>query len=165
MVMRVSKCALLFAAGLFYLLVVFNNLTDYDSNYQFVHHVLMMDSTFPGNSGMWRAINGTWMHHALYDSIIGWEMVTTGLAVWGAVRMAAKVRAPAAEFNRAKGVGIAALTLSLLMWLVAFLSVGAEWFLMWQSKRWNGQEAAGRMFNVLGLLLIYVAMTDREGQG
>jgi predicted small integral membrane protein len=35
-----------------------------------------------------------------------------------------------------------ALTLSLLMWLMAFLSVGAEWFLMWQSKDWNGQEAA-----------------------
>src|SRR5258708_27042397 len=106
MVMRVSKCALLFAAGLFYLLVVFNNLTDYDSNYQFVHHVLMMDSTFPGNSGMWRAVKRTWMHHALYDSIIGGERVTTRVAVWGAGRMAAQVRAPAAEFKRAQGVGI-----------------------------------------------------------
>jgi hypothetical protein len=30
---------------------------------------------------------------------------------------------------------------------------------------WNGQEAAGRMFNVIGLLLIYIAMTDNEGLG
>jgi predicted small integral membrane protein len=164
MVVRASKCALLLAVGLFYLLVVFNNLTDYDSNYQFVHHVLMMDSTFPQNAGMWRAINSTWVHHAFYDSIILWEAVTTVLALWGAAKMAARLKATAAEFNLSKRFGIAALTLSLLMWLVAFLSVGAEWFLMWQSKAWNGQEAAGRMFNVIGLLLIYVAMPEFEWQ-
>lgn len=56
MTVRLSKCLLLFAIGLFYLLVVFNNTTDYNSNYQFAHHVLMMDLTFPGNSGMWRAM-------------------------------------------------------------------------------------------------------------
>jgi predicted small integral membrane protein len=164
MVIRASKCALLFAVGLFYLLVVFNNTTDYASNYQFVHHVLMMDSTFPGNLGMHRAINSPWIHHAFYDSIILWEAVTTILALWGATRMALALRAPVADFNLAKRMGIAALTLSLLMWLVAFLSIGAEWFLMWQSKTWNGQEAAGRMFNVIGLLLIYIAMPDRPDQ-
>jgi predicted small integral membrane protein len=160
MVVRASKCALLFAVGLFYLLVVFNNLTDYGSNYQFVHHVLMMDSTFPGNSGMWRAINSTWVHHAFYDSIIAWEMVTTVLALWGAARMAGSLRGPAAEFNVAKRLGVAALTLSLLMWLVAFLSVGAEWFLMWQSKTWNGQDAAFRMFTVIGITLLFVIQPE-----
>jgi predicted small integral membrane protein len=164
MVIRASKCALLAAIGLFYLLVVFNNTTDYDSNYQFVHHVLMMDSTFPGNSGMWRAINPSWVHHAFYDSIIAWEAVTMAMAFWGSLRMARLLRASAAEFNLAKRVGIAALTLSLLMWLLAFLTVGAEWFLMWQSRTWNGQEAAGRMFTVVGLVLIYVAMPDSDGQ-
>ena len=79
-------------------------------------------------------------------------------------RLLGKLWAPAVEFNMAKRLGIAALTLSLLMWLVAFLTVGAEWFLMWQSKAWNGQEAAGRMFNVIGLLLIYVALPDTEEQ-
>lgn len=34
MVLRTSKCVLLFAVALFHLLVVFNNLTDYNSNYQ-----------------------------------------------------------------------------------------------------------------------------------
>jgi predicted small integral membrane protein len=164
MVIRASKSALLFAVGLFYLLVVLNNTTDYASNYEFVHHVLMMDSTFPGNSGMWRAINSTFIHHAFYDSIIAWEMLTTVLAFWGAIRMAQTLRSPVADFNLAKRMGIAALTLSLLMWLVAFLTVGAEWFLMWQSKAWNGQEAAGRMFNVIGLLLIYISLPDRAEQ-
>ena len=68
------------------------------------------------------------------------------------------------EFNLAKRVAIGAMTLSLLMWFVAFLTVGAEWFLMWQSKTWNGQEAAFRMFTVVGILLIFVAMPDVEEQ-
>lgn len=56
MITRLTKLLLLACIGLFYTLVVFNNLTDFDSNYQFVRHVLMMDSTFAGNQGMWRAL-------------------------------------------------------------------------------------------------------------
>ena len=50
MVTRTTKILLLAGLGLFYALVVFNNLTDFDSNYQFVRHVLSMDTTFPGKS-------------------------------------------------------------------------------------------------------------------
>ena len=59
-------------------------------------------------------------------------------------------------------VAIAGLTVSLLQWLVAFLSVGAEWFLMWQSKTWNGQEAAFRNFAVIGIVLLLVAQPDGD---
>ena len=55
MSVRIAKIALVFGVAIFYTFVVFNNMTDYGSNYQFVRHVLMMDSTFPGNHGMWRA--------------------------------------------------------------------------------------------------------------
>jgi predicted small integral membrane protein len=60
MISRLSKTLLVAASAFYYTLVVFNNLTDYNSNYQFVHHVLLMDSTFPGNRGMWRAIQPPW---------------------------------------------------------------------------------------------------------
>ena len=86
------------------------------------------------------------------------------LCWWGGLRLAKSVRATAAEFHRAKSVAIAALTLSLLMWLVAFLSVGGEWFLMWQSKAWNGQDAAFRMFTVVGIVLLLLAQPDSEAQ-
>jgi len=49
----------------------------------------------------------------------------------------------------------------MLQWLVAFLTVGGEWFLMWQSK-WNGQEAASRMFLVMGVILLFVNSPDEE---
>jgi predicted small integral membrane protein len=35
---------------------------------------------------------------------------------------------------------------------------------MWQSKSWNGQEAAGRMFTAIGILLIYLTMPEAEAQ-
>ena len=73
--------------------------------------------------------------------------------------------APVAAFERAKRVAISALGLALLMWLVAFLSVGGEWFLMWQSKTWNGEPAAFRMFTVIGIVLVLLAQPEPHPQG
>jgi predicted small integral membrane protein len=164
MITRSAKLMLLAGIALFYTLVVFNNLTDFDSNYQFVRHVLSMDSTFPGNHGMWRALPSPAFHMAFYISIIAWEASTMILMWWGAVRLLQAIRLPTAAFNRAKGAAVMALTLSMLMWLVAFLSVGAEWFLMWQSHTWNGQEPAFRMFAVVGLVLLILMQPESEGQ-
>jgi predicted small integral membrane protein len=162
--LRTAKVLLVFAVALFYSLVVFNNVTDYDSNYQFVRHVMMMDSTFPGNHGMWRAINSPALHTAFYLAIITWEAVTMALCWWGGVRLVKALRGSSAAFNGAKGIAIVGLTVSLLQWLTAFLGVGAEWFLMWQSKTWNGQEAAFRNFAVIGIVLLLVAQPDADGQ-
>jgi predicted small integral membrane protein len=73
-------------------------------------------------------------------------------------------RESAALFQRSKGISIAAMALSLLMWLIAFLAVGGEWFLMWQSRMWNGQDAAFRMFTVIGIILLLVAQPDAVDQ-
>jgi predicted small integral membrane protein len=164
MTLRVAKTSLVFAVALFYSFVVFNNLTDYNSNYQFTRHVLMMDSTFPGNHGMWRAMNSPTVHTIFYLSIIAWEFVTMILCWWGGLRLSRALRATPAAFHLAKRIAVAALTLSLLMWLVAFLSIGAEWFLMWQSKTWSGHDAAFRMFTVVGITLVFLALPDAEQQ-
>jgi predicted small integral membrane protein len=159
---RVVKVLLLAAMGFFFTLVVFNNTTDFDSNYQFVRHVLMMDSTFPGNSGMWRAINARWVHIAFYVSIILWEFLNMVLCFWGAIALFRNLRAPAATFTRAKSIGTYALASGMLQWFIAFLCVGAEWFLMWQSKIWNGQEAAFRMFAIEGIVLTILLLPEHE---
>jgi predicted small integral membrane protein len=164
MITRAAKLLLLAGIAIFYTLVVFNNVTDFNSNYQFVRHVLMMDSTFPGNHGMWRALPSPTFHIAFYISIIAWETTTMILIWWGVVRLVGALRRSAAAFNAAKRLPVMALTLSLLMWLIAFLSVGAEWFLMWQSHTWNGQEAAFRMFAVVGLVLLILLQPESEGQ-
>ena len=164
MTLRIAKVVLVAAVALFYTLVVFNNTTDYGTNYQFVHHVLLMDTTFPGNHGMWRAIHSPAIPLLFFVSIVCWETLT-GVLLWvGGFRLISNLRTNAATFNRAKKLGVVALTLSLLMWLGAFMSVGNEWFLMWQSKQWSGEVAAQHMFAVVGLLLLYLVMPDVEGQ-
>jgi predicted small integral membrane protein len=65
MTLRTAKVLLAFGVALFYLFVVPNNTTDRDSNYQFVRRV-MIDSTFPGNRGMWRATNAPAAHRVLF---------------------------------------------------------------------------------------------------
>jgi predicted small integral membrane protein len=164
MVTRISKIALLASLALFYTLVVFTNLTDFDTNYEFVRHVLSMDTIFPGSRTLYRALTLPSIHMAFYVSIICWEAVT-GLSLWwGIARLVRALRLPAAEFNAAKRVPMIALTLSLLMWLVAFLTVGGEWFLMWQSPTWNGQEAAFRNFTMVGLIYLIFLHTDTDHQ-
>jgi len=160
MILRIAKLSLVAAVALFHFLVVFNNLTDFDSNYEFVRHVLMMDTTLPGNHGMWRALTSPGLHLAFYLGIIAWELVTAVLLGWGGLRLLRALRRPAAEFNAAKSVAIGALLLSLLLWLVAFLTIGGEWFLMWQSHIWNGQDAAFRNFAVEGLVLLILMQPD-----
>jgi predicted small integral membrane protein len=151
---RLSKTLLVAASAFYYTLVVFNNLTDYNSNYQFVHHVLLMDSTSPGNHRMWRAIQPLWIHTAFYGCIMSWEVVST-LLIWaGTVRLLRAIRKTATVFQSAKRLAIAGLTVGMLMWFAAFLTIGGEWFLMWQSQTWNGQDAAFRMFLVEGIVLL-----------
>jgi predicted small integral membrane protein len=156
MTLRIAKATLVFAIALYSTLIVLNNITDYASNFQFVRRVLMMDSTFPNNDAMWRAINSPATHTLFYITIIIWESLTMILCWWGGVKLVRNLKAPAASFSQSKSVAIAGLTLSMLIWLVAFLTIGGEWFLMWQSKTWNGQEAAFRMFTIVGIVLIFL---------
>ncbi len=162
MILRGAKTSLVLAVAFYYTLVVLNNTTDYASNHQFIRHVLMMDSTFPNNSAMWRAINSPSIHTLFYVTIIAWESFTMILCWWGGIKLARNIKAPAATFQQTKNIAITGLTLSMLMWFVAFLTIGAEWFLMWQSQTWNGQEAAFRMFTVVGVVLLLLVQKDDE---
>jgi predicted small integral membrane protein len=160
MALRVSRAVLVFAIALFYTILVLNNITDYGSNYEYVRHVLMMDSTFPANHLMWRALNSPRIHTVFYIGIIAWESVTMLLCWWAGVRLLKSYRAGKAQFAAALNVAVIALTTSLLMWFVAFLDVGGEWFLMWQSKMWNGQEEAFRMFTIVGVVFLVVVQRE-----
>ncbi len=82
----------------------------------------------------------------------------------GRLPMVRALRGTVSAFNHAKRVSLVALALSLTMWLVVFLSVGGEWFLMWQSKSWNGQEEAFRMFTVVGIVLLVVSQPEIADQ-
>jgi predicted small integral membrane protein len=80
----------------------------------------------------------------------------------GAFMLLRSLRADAAAFNRAKAFAVAGLTLGFLLWQVGFMTIGGEWFGMWQSQAWNGVPSAFRFVTVILGVLIFVAMRDGE---
>lgn len=162
MIARLSKALLTLALGIFALLVGADNIIDYGTNFAFVQHVLSMDTTFPGNKLMWRAISSDWVHHAAYAAIIAAEFLTGALCVAGARKLLLLRAAPGRQFHDAKGLATAGLAAGFMLYFFGFLVVGGEWFQMWQSQTWNGQEAAFRFAVSFALVLIFVSIEDDD---
>jgi predicted small integral membrane protein len=162
MIVRMSKIALVLAIGLFGLLVGADNVVDYGTNYVFVTHVMDMDSVFPDSTLTWRALTSPVLHEIAYAGIIAAELLSGALCVGGAARLWKLRPEMAVDFNAGKDLAVAGLVLGLLLWFGGFLVVGGEWFQMWQSKTWNGQEAAFRFVACIGLVLIFLNQADGE---
>ena len=157
---RAAKIAMVASLGAFGLLVAFNNLTDYGSNFAFVHHVLAMDTTFPGNHLRWRAVALPAIWHLAYGGIILAEGVTGALFVLAAFEMLRARRSDAGVFARAKRWVPAATGLGFLVWFGGFSVVGGEWFAMWQSPVWNGQQPAFRFYISMLVVCLYVQQAE-----
>lgn len=162
---RLMKIAMVASTAAFALLVVFNNVVDYGTNYEFVRHTLSMDTTFPGNALMGRAITSPALWTLGYWAIIAAEALTGLMLAWAALRLAAALRGPAPAFNAAKSLVLVGAGLGFLLWFGGFMVVGGEWFAMWQSKTWNGQEAAFRFYISLLAVAIFVNQPDGELKG
>ena len=152
-----TGAVLLFAA--FVSLAAFGNVTDYASNFQFVAHVMRMDTTFEGNRGMWRAVESPVLHHLCFGSIIAAEIGSALLCGVGGVRLLRRLDDPEG-FQRAKAAAIAGLGLALLIWFGAFLVIANEWFLMWQSSVWNAKPTAFHLTLLTLLLLVFVTAPE-----
>jgi predicted small integral membrane protein len=162
LITRIAKIVMSLALGLFCLLVAFDNVTDYTTNYLFVQHVLSMDTTFPGSELRWRAITNPVLWQLAYAAIIAGEAITGVLFLIGAYRLWGARAASAAAFNRAKGYVVAASLFAFLVWYFGFMVVAGEWFAMWESQTWNGQEPAFRFYMTVLAVLIFTVMPDAE---
>lgn len=162
MITRLSKSLCVCAVALFISLAVFNNLTDYGTNLTFIQHVLSMDSIFSNATVNYRAINSPLFHHFAYICIIIIETICALICWYGGITLLRNRKKNAFEFNRSKKWAIAGLTLAFLLWQVAFMSIGGEWFAMWMSKEWNSIQNAFRFYVTTLLVLIYVALRDDD---
>ena len=163
LMVRLAKVALVAAVAAFALIVAYDNIVDYGSNYEFVRHVLSMDTTFPNNALIGRAIVDPRVWTAAYVAIIAVEGLTSLLLFVGAWTLLTRLKSPAGEFNRAKGWAVAGLTLGFGLWFFGFLVVAGEYFAMWQSQTWNGLQAAFRLTTVILGVLIFVSLPDENG--
>ena len=76
------------------------------------------------------------------------------------------VAAPAARgrrlFQPGKRLVHVGAGLGFLVWFFGFMVVGGEWFQMWQSRQWNGQQPAFRFYMTVLAVLIFVNQPDAE---
>jgi len=161
---RLVKVAMIASCAAFALLVAYGNVVDYGTNLAFVRHTLSMDTTFPGNALMGRAITADWAHHAAYWGIIGTEALTGLLLAAGAWHLFRARNAPAAAFNAAKTLALCGAGLGFLLWFGGFMVVGGKWFAMWQSRQWNGQQAAFHFYMTLLGVMIVVNQADHDAE-
>lgn len=162
MTSRLSKIVMCVCLSAFAFLVAFGNITDYGSNFAFVQHVLSMDTTFPGNKLMYRAITNPSLWTAGYWLIIVGEALTCILFLIAAWQLWQARNASGETFDEAKKFVIIGTTTGFLVWYLGFMVIGGEWFAMWQSSTWNGQEAAFKFYMTMLAVLIYVIHPDRD---
>jgi predicted small integral membrane protein len=129
--LRLAAIVVVAINALYITLVVFGNITDFDTNRPFVEHVLAMDTTnFGGPPGegldedtMWRAIES-----------------------------------PTFERARARNLATLGLLGLVILFFGGFIAIGGEWFQMWKSVQWNGLEPAFRNSSLalFGLVLLHL---------
>lgn len=162
MVERIAKVFISFALALCALLVAVDNVIDHDTNFLFVRHVMSLDTLPPEGRLMGRAIHDPAWWQAAYALIIAGEALTGLLFLAGSLRMLGALRATAGAFAAAKAWSVLGATAGFGVWFLGFTVVGGEWFQMWQSPQWNGQEAAFRFSMTMLAALIFIALPDRE---
>jgi predicted small integral membrane protein len=165
MAIRLSKIALVASIGLLALIIVINNGTDYNANFRYIYHVLTMDTVFPDNQLTWRAIQDPILQRLAYGMIIVAEGAISLLCFLGTIRLLVNLKQPAILFNQSKDIAIYGLTLAFLFWFVGFMVIGGEWFTMWQSADWNGQQPAFRLIGCVGIALLYLNQPDIDLKG
>ncbi len=157
---RWSKILLLISIAIFCTLVSFGNITDYSTNFNFVKHVLMMDTIFPNSNITYRSIHNIVFINSAYILIIGLEVLSASLCWVGAYKMLRAIKSSSQIFNNSKQIAIAGLTSGFLTWQIGFMSIGGEWFGMWMSHSWNSIEPSFKFLITIITVLIYISIKD-----
>lgn len=155
---RLTKICVVLYASLFGFLVFFGNITDYNSNYEFVKHTLAMDTTFPGNALMYRSITYTPLYHMFYWFIIALEGLVFLTCLMGSFCMMRAFNTSAEVFHSAKRWAVLGFLIGITNWFFGFQVIGGEWFAMWQSTQWNGLKDAQRFVSYIFPALIFLCL-------
>jgi len=154
------KVILSLSCGLYLAFVALNNVIAYPVNFEFVKHVLSMDSLFSGDTYQWKSIHAKWLHHAAYLLIILTEFVAAYFCINGSIGMWRNKEQGSDKYLKGKKRARAGLLLGFILWFVGFVVIGGEWFFMWQSSDWNGMDVAIKNAILFVLVLLYLEMKE-----
>lgn len=146
--------------GLLSLVIAFGNTTDYGTNFEFVRHVLMMDTLFPNSSVTYRSLQHPLIHHVAYIAIIATEAIMAYFLLSGAYALIRAIKSGSDAFQAAKKNAYTGISIGILLWFIGFMVIGGEWFSMWQSQSWNGLGSADRIITFF--MLTYLSLLISE---
>ena len=164
--------------ALYILLVAFGNITDFDTNYAFVQHVLSMDTTnFGAAEGtgldpdvMWRAITEPTIWTIAYIGVIVWESLSA-IVLIAALVLWIRSFIRRSTFDLPKALSSIGLLMIIALFFAGFITIGGEWFNMWRSDAWNGLDPAFRNSVLAAITLVLIHTTspawvrNRHGEG
>lgn len=158
--------------ALYMLLAAIGNITDFDTNFAFVQHVLSMDTTnFGGAPGegldtdvAWRAIGQGGVHTIAYVLLIAWETISAIVLLIATVRWIAAIRS--GNHDEARRLSTVGFLMIVILFMGGFITIGGEWFQMWRSTAWNGLDPAFRnsVLALFGLVLVHLPSRDWKGR-
>ncbi len=162
--------AILVACNALYMfLVALGNITDYDTNFAFVQHVLSMDTTnFGGDPGtgldpdvMWRAITEPAVWTVAYIGVIIWESLAA-IVLIAACFYWLRAFITNGTFDTARAISSIGLLMIVALFFGGFITVGGEWFQMWRSTAWNGLDPAFRNSVLAAITLVLIHTTAQS---
>lgn len=162
-----ATVAVLVACNALYIfLVALGNITDYDTNFAFVQHVLAMDTTnfgAPDGTGLdpdviWRAITAPAAWTVAYIGVIVWESAAA-IVLIVAVILWIRAFVTRGLFDTPKAVSTIGLLMIVVLFFGGFITIGGEWFNMWRSTSWNGLDPAFRNSVLAAITLVLIHTT------
>jgi predicted small integral membrane protein len=158
--LRLSKLLLIAALAFHMALVVMTNFTAPELNYAYIQNVSNMSSV-PAEYG-WRSVQNESFHWLFFYFITAVELLTFVFLGLGVFQMFKNSRAKAEQFHQAKRFAVYGLLTGLLLWIVLMIGIGGEWFMTWQSEKWNAVPQALRKAILYLGVLIFLSMPEQE---
>ena len=146
------KALLVATIALFFSVVAFNNIVDYNTNWMFVKHVLSMDTIPQPSPLMGRAIHHHFLQQTLYIIIICWEAITAVICWMGAYSL----------LNKKIKIANIGLMTGLMLYLLGFCIIASEWFAAWQSAQSGVQVTAYLFSTIILLILIFINQPHKD---
>ncbi len=152
--------------ALYIFLVALGNITDYDTNFAFVQHVLSMDTTnFGAAAGsdldpdvMWRAITDPVVWNIAYIGVIVWESAAA-IVLIGACAAWLRAFITRGAYDLPRTLSTIGLLMIVILFFGGFITIGGEWFQMWRSTSWNGLDPAFRNAVLAAITLVLIHLT------
>lgn len=154
---RISKATLMLFVSIFGLLVMYSNFTDYPTNYQYIGHILSMD-TIQADAYKYRAITSAMAHHRIYWLIITLEVLFTCFCMVGTYHLYKHINSSARKFHEAKKFSLIGLLIAIFVYYIGFQVIGVEWFNMDESDHWNYKDWARHIVDFIMPVMMYVAL-------